>query len=40
MECLKIELENVYDDLNLRKMKDVKNDDDVRRNILKEICVC
>lgn len=36
MERLKTELENVQDDLNSRKMKDAKNYDDARRNILKE----
>lgn len=40
MERLKTELENVQDDLNSRKMKDAKNDDDARRNILKETRAC
>lgn len=40
MERLKTELENVHDDLNSRKMKDAKNDDDARRNILKETRAC
>lgn len=40
MERLKTELENVQDDLNSRKMKDAKNDDDARRNNLKETRAC
>lgn len=40
MERLKTELENVQDDLNSRKMKDAKNGDDARRNILKETRAC